>query len=84
MIVWLWDSSGPDRAGRGVTDDEGLARRAAEACLRAGQATGARVELAHVVTGFSGLTSGYQRTGQGWTARQSAGRVTWVRLRAAS
>jgi hypothetical protein len=38
VILWLWDAHGPDRAGRGVTDDEARALEAAEACLRSGHA----------------------------------------------
>ena len=84
MIVWLWDVDGSERAGHGVTDDEQRARQAAEACLRTGQATGAQVELAQLVNGFTALTVYYQRTGDGWTARRSAGQIIWAPLQAAS
>ena len=80
MIVWLWDANGPDRAIGGVTDNEERARRAVEALMLSGQATGARVEMAHLVTGFGALTSRYQRTGEGWTAHRHRDRVavTWL------
>lgn len=83
MIVWLWDVDGPVRY-RGVTDNRDRAQRAAEACLHAGKATGARVEQAHVVTGFGSLTSGYRRTGMVWTAwRSPEGKaIAWSRLAA--
>ena len=81
MIVWLWDAHGPDRAELGVTDDEGRAQQATEAWMRGCQATAGRVELAQLVTGFAALTSDYQRTGQGWTARPCReGRIRWVPL----
>jgi hypothetical protein len=77
VIVYLWDACGPGQF-RGVTDDEARARQAAEACLASGRASGAQVELAHLVTGFAALTSHYQRTGEGWRTRDADGRVTWV------
>ena len=83
MIVFLWDAHEPGRFG-GVTDDDAVARRAAEACIASGQATAARVELAQLVTGFAALTPHYRRTGHGWTAqcRSRDGVVTWVPLAA--
>lgn len=81
MIVWLWDAPGPARAARGVTDDEATARRAAETCLRSGQARSAAVEKAHAVLGVQSLTSGYERTGDGWTAEcRQDGRISWMPL----
>jgi hypothetical protein len=68
VIVWLWDAPGLARTARGVTDDEATARRAAETCLRSGQARSAAVEKAHAVLGVRSLTSGHERTGDGWTA----------------
>lgn len=81
MIVWLWDASGSARVTRGVTDDETTARHAAETCLRSGQARSAAVEKAHAVLGVRSLTSGYERTGDGWTAeRRQDGRISWTPL----
>jgi hypothetical protein len=81
VIVWLWDASGPARRGRGITDDEAAARRAAEACLRGTEACSARVESARAVLGIESLTSGYERTGHGWEARRRRdGRITWMPL----
>ncbi len=77
MIVFLWDACGPGRF-RGVTDDEGRARQAAEACLADGRAQSARVELARSVLDIPDLTTDYQRTGQGWMALRRDGRVTWA------
>jgi len=77
MIVWLWDAPGPTCCGRGVTDDEGRAREAAEACLRNGQASIARVEQAWAVLGIQTLTSGYERIGQGWQAVLQGGGIAW-------
>lgn len=58
MIVWLWDTHGPDRAGRGVTDDEERARQTAEAWMRSGQGSTGSVEKAFAVLGIHTLTSG--------------------------
>jgi hypothetical protein len=79
VIVWLWDASGHARAGRGITDDEATARQAAEACMRGAQACSAVVEKAHAVLATESLTSGYARTGQGWTAEcHRDGRISWT------
>jgi hypothetical protein len=80
VIVWMWDADGPDRAVGGVTDNEERARRAVEALMLSGQTTAARVEKAHLVTGFGALTSHYQRMGEGWTAHRHRGKVavTWL------
>jgi hypothetical protein len=79
VIVWLWEASGPTRSGRGITDDETRARQAAEAWIRAGHASAARVEKAHAALGIESLTSEYVRTGHGWVARRrSDGRIAWV------
>jgi len=77
VIVWLWDAG----SGRGVTDDQARARQAAEMLIRTGRADAARVEKAHLVTGLSALTSGYMRTGHGWTAQlRRGGLIQWVPL----
>jgi hypothetical protein len=79
MIVFLWDVTGPVRRVCGITDDQGRARQAAEACLRSGGAQDARVEEARVVLGIQTLTTGYRRTGHGWRARGGArSAITWV------
>ena len=77
MIVWLWDAPGPDCCGRGVTDDEGRARESAETYLRNGHANTAQIEQAWTVLGIQTLTSGYERTGQGWRARLRDGGIIW-------
>jgi hypothetical protein len=76
VIVWLWDAAGPHRAERGITDDSTAARQAAEACIRSGHATAARVERAVTMLGIHTLTTGYQRTGQGWSAQHGDGQIT--------
>lgn len=77
VIVWLWDAG----TGRGVTDDESRARQAAEAFMRSGQADTARVERASLVTEVRTLTTGYARTGQGWTAQpRRNGLIRWTPL----
>jgi hypothetical protein len=81
MIVWLWDVPGPTRCGCGISDDEGRAREAAEAYLQNGRAGAARVEEAWAILGIPTLTSGYERTGQGWRARLQGGRISWEPLR---
>ena len=80
MIVWLWDTSGPARAGRGVTDDRGRALQIAEAYLRSGQANVAQVEGARLVPGTHTLTTGYERTGEGWRGRCGDSGVRWERF----
>lgn len=75
MDVWLWDVG---EHARGVADSAFKARRAARDQLRDGEA--ARVEKAIVILAFCHLTSGYFRTGTGWTGRAAAGRVSWSRL----
>lgn len=77
MIVWLWDACGPHRTRRGITDDGARARQAAEACIRSGQATAARVEQAVSFLGVHTIATGYQRTGLGWSAHNHDGRITW-------
>jgi hypothetical protein len=73
----LWDADGV----RGVTDDAERARQAAEACIRRGQATTARVEKALALPGTYTLIFDYHRTGIGWvTQRSGDGRVLWARI----
>jgi hypothetical protein len=82
MIVWLWAACGPARRGLGVTDDETRARQAVEAILNSGDASSARVEMAAAHLGIRTLTSGYEPTGHGWTARRRDGRITWAPITA--
>jgi hypothetical protein len=77
MIVWLWCTSGPARSGRGVTDDRERAFRIADACLRSGQANIAKVESARLIPGIRTLTTGYERTGQGWRGRRGGSGIRW-------
>jgi hypothetical protein len=78
MIVWLWDADGPTVSGRGITDDEAKARKAAETYVRSGVAISARAEMAVANIGIHALTSGYERVGQGWTVRRyNNGRIAW-------
>ena len=65
MIVWLWDTSGPARCGRGVTDDRARALQIAETYLRGGLASVAQVEGARLVPGTHTLSTGYERPGKG-------------------
>jgi hypothetical protein len=81
VIVWLWDASGPGTF-RGITGDDGTARRAAAQCITSGKADTATVEKASLTIGMSSLTARYIRTGTGWTARRSGGRVRWAALTA--
>jgi hypothetical protein len=71
MRVWLWSAGN----WRGVTDDEDRAKLAAQASLRDGGT--ASVELAIAALGGRELSARYIRTGCGWTARATAGHVTW-------
>jgi hypothetical protein len=77
VIVWLWDAPGRVRTGRGISGDETAARKAAEACLLAGQARAARVEQAVAVLEAGTLEPSYRRTGNGWAARRGAAGITW-------
>lgn len=76
MIVWLWDSPGTC----GVTDDDAQAREAAEGFMRGSGMRTARVERARVVLGYGWMTSGYLRSGHGWSAERHDGGITWVPL----
>jgi hypothetical protein len=77
MMVWLWDASGPARSGRGITDDQTRALAVAEAYLRSGNANVARVEAARLVSGTRTLTTGYERTGEGWRGRCADSGIRW-------
>jgi len=79
VIVWLWDATEPGSC-HGITDDEARARAAAETCIRNGSSSTARVEQAHLMMGGYWLTSHYQRTGAGWSARQGSTGITWIPL----
>ncbi len=77
MTVWLWEAG----ARRGVSDDLSRAREAASASLREGRASSARVEQARLMLGGGWLTSGYQRTGEGWLGQpRRDGEIRWVPL----
>jgi hypothetical protein len=78
MIVWLWESSG----ARGVTDNDTRAREVAEAFMRSSGAKTARVERARMVLDYGWMTSGYLRSGCGWSAEHHAGVIKWVALTA--
>jgi hypothetical protein len=78
MIVWLWDSPG----ARGVSDDDGRARETAEAVMRASGAGTARVERARLALGYEWMTSGYLRSGYGWSAERHGDGIRWVPLAA--
>jgi hypothetical protein len=82
MIVWLWDTSGPARCGWGVTDDRGRALQIAETYLRGGLADVAKVEGARLVPGTRTLSTGYERTGEGWRGRCGDVGVRWEPLAA--
>jgi hypothetical protein len=77
MIVWLWDAYGPARIGRGITDEQARAIEIAEQCLRSGQASVVKVEGARLALGVPGLTSEYQRTGEGWRGRHADSGTQW-------
>lgn len=82
VIVWIWDADGPaGRSASGVTDDEAAARRAARAAITATGAQGATVEWALHLGGGDWMTSGYLRSGSGWTARRCEdGTIAWVQF----
>lgn len=77
MIVYLWDAPGPGRSAGGVCGDETRAREAAEACLRSGWATSARVDAALLATSARTLQPLYERTGTAWQARPVDGELRW-------
>lgn len=81
MIVWLWDAGGTGLRGRGISDDQRRARRAAAALLRSGNCAAAQVEEAIAELGMVTLTSGYRRTGRRWQARRGPhGGIWWKPL----
>jgi hypothetical protein len=51
--------------------------------MKNGQASTARVEQACLVMN-GGMDSEYQRTGVGWSARLSNGKITWRSLKSAA
>jgi hypothetical protein len=78
LELWLWEASAPGRC-RGITDAQANARNVAEACIKSGQASAVRVEQACLVMN-DWMDSAYQRTGVGWSAKLSNGKVTWRSL----
>jgi hypothetical protein len=80
VIVWLWDASGPDRCGRGVTDNKARAVQAAETYMRNWDANVAKVEAASVMLGTETLTSAYLRTGEGLRGRCGDSGIRWEPL----
>ena len=48
--------------------------------MRSSGAGTARVERARLALGYEWLTSGYLRTGYGWSGEQHAGGIRWVPL----
>jgi hypothetical protein len=77
MMLWLWDAYGPARSGHGVTDNQARAFAIAEAYLRSGGASVAKVEGARMVLGVRTLTSGYERTGERWQGRCGDSGIRW-------
>ena len=77
--AFLWQADGPQQGSRGVSDDQGRARRLAADCLRSGAASSAIVEAALTDLGTRTLAGGYYRTGRAWRAKVGpGGRVWWV------
>lgn len=74
-LVWLWD------AGRwsGMADTDRAAVAAAEACITAGDADTATVEVARQSLTLQ-LEPTYKRTGTRWTARRDGDGVSWADL----
>lgn len=60
-----------------MSNDQHRAREAAEAVLRDGQAGTAYVERVYTAIATPALSLCYVRTGTGWQARLSSGRVEW-------
>ncbi len=80
VIVWLWYADGPAGSASGVTDDESLARRAAERGMIATAAVTATAQEAAHLGGGSWMTAGYEPTGAGCTARRHGDRITWTQF----
>ena len=82
-MMYLWTAPGRDknaaRNASGVTDDASIARKAAEALLRTGQAGSARIECAYTAMATRTLSLCYVRTGIGWAGHiGQAGQVVWT------
>lgn len=78
-LAFLWQADGPEVGSRGVTDDEGTARKRAAACLLSGSAVAAVVQEATAELGMRTLTDGYHRTGREWRGSVGAGgQVRWT------
>jgi hypothetical protein len=83
VILYTWTAVASGGCGHGgstgITDDSDRARRAAESCLRSGQARLAFVESVRPVMAAHSLNPSYLRTGAGWWATPAvAGDVRWV------
>jgi hypothetical protein len=82
-MMYLWTAPAREntaaRNASGVTNDASMAREAAEALLRTGQAGSARIECAYTAMGTRTLSLCYVRTGIGWSGHiGQAGQVVWT------
>ena len=81
MVVWLWDTVGPNGSACGVTDSQTTASRAAEEGMVVTGAPTATVEVAMHLDGGGWMSSRYRRTGYVWTALRHNGQTTWTESR---
>jgi hypothetical protein len=82
VIVWLWDTSGPDHDACGITADRPAAQERARACLLDDNATRAQVQAAELIAGQDVLDSYYRRFGDRWQGcLTNSGDFRWHRSR---
>ena len=81
MNGWEWEGSAEGSAGCGVSDDEGRAREAAEAWLKANPRGTAVLCAARLEDGTTTLSAYWAAAGLARRARRlRGGRIAWARI----
>lgn len=80
MIGWAWDGTAAGAGGCGVSDDEGKARKAAEAWLAANPGGTAVLGPARLTDGTAALSAHWDMIGREKRSRRmNDGRIVWAR-----
>jgi hypothetical protein len=81
VIGWEWEGAAQDGAACGVSDDEGRARAAAEAWLKANPGATAVLGTARLADGTTTLSAYWARCGRPRRSRRLRdGRISWARV----
>ena len=81
MIGWQWEGAAAGSTGCGVSDDEGRAREAAEAWLKANPQGKAVLGAARLEDGMTTLSAYWATAGLARRSRRlRGGRITWARI----